>query len=68
MSSTRRTFLKTAALAAAGTTLAGEPLAASVSSVRHPALLGRQELGDRFDPWIDRLASVCVTFACLEPV
>ncbi len=65
MSPTRRTFLRTATFTAAGTALAGESVLAGElelasqsglareSSVRHPALLSPQDLGDRFDPWIE---------------
>jgi len=53
MNPTRRTFLQAAALAATGTTVAGGSAAASTPSIRHPALIGPQGLGDRFDPWIE---------------
>ena len=51
MSPTRRTFLQTAALGAIGVSLTSEPAIAEAYSTRrgvHP-----QELGDRFDPWIE---------------
>jgi alanine racemase len=53
MSSTRRAFLQTAALSTAGTLLASEPVRAEAHSVRSGALRSTQELGDRFDPWIE---------------
>jgi len=48
---TRRTFLQTAALGAAGVALTGKPATAGAYSPRRAA--PPQELGDRFDPWIE---------------
>lgn len=53
MTSTRRAFLQTTALGTAGTLLASESVLANAPSVRHGALRSTQELGDRFDPWIE---------------
>ena len=53
MASTRRTFLQAAALGTAGTLLGSESVLAGTPSVRHGALRSVQELGDRFDPWIE---------------
>ncbi len=50
---TRRSFLHTAALGVVGSALSGESLLAGVPSVQQPALPLSQELGDRFDPWIE---------------
>jgi alanine racemase len=51
MGPTRRTFLQTTAFGAVGTALTSEPAIAGAFSARR----GRppQELGDRFDPWIE---------------
>jgi len=48
---TRRGFLQTAVLGAAGAALAGKPAIADATSRRRSA--PPQELGDRFDPWIE---------------
>jgi alanine racemase len=53
MTSTRRDFLKTAAVAAAGTTLASSPLVADEPLPSPGTSVSPQELGDRFDPWIE---------------
>ena len=55
MSPTRRTFLQTAALGAVGTALTSKPATAAAFSTQR----GRppQQLGDRFDPWIEVEAS-----------
>ncbi len=53
MSTTRRTFLQTAALGAAGTAIAGESVSASIHSARITSSLTPQELDDRYDPWIE---------------
>ena len=54
---TRRTFIRTAAMGAVGTAIAGRPATAEGASSRGPLLAHRpattQELGDRFDPWIE---------------
>ena len=51
MKTSRRTFLRTAAVGAAGAVLAGDPVQGqSPSRTNTPS---PQELGDRFDPWIE---------------
>ena len=51
MSPTRRTFLQTAALGAVGVTVTSNPAMAKAYSMRRG--VPPQELGDRFDPWIE---------------
>ena len=51
MSPTRRTFLQTAALGAVGTALTSKPAITEASSTRRGG--PPEELGDRFDPWIE---------------
>ena len=53
MGPTRRTFLQTAALGAAGSALAGESALAGPPSARQANLARARKLGDRFDPWIE---------------
>ena len=51
MSPTRRTFLQAAGLGAVGTALTSKPAIAEAYSTRRG--VPPQELGDRFDPWIE---------------
>jgi hypothetical protein len=51
MISTRRKFLETAALGAVGAAITSKPALADVPSTRRA--VPPQELGDRFDPWIE---------------
>jgi alanine racemase len=51
MISTRRKFLETAALGAVGAAIASKPALADVPSTQRQ--VPPQELGDRFDPWIE---------------